>query len=241
MNVMDVSDVQRRLRRGKSPDQVSSIVGELLDQLGVTIFSFSYYGHHPHASQALRYDYTSAELASWHQHFNENQYDRIDTTISEVYQSTVPVYWNLEQQLAAAKTEKERKMRLDGQQLGVVDGFSIPIHGPHDDFASLTIQRHQRQMETLALKQHQYTFLAIAHEYYQRIQQCLLKDISADPAKNLTKREMQCLQLVAQEYSVAQIAKTLSLTERTVNFHIQNCNKKLGTKNKHASVRRVFG
>ncbi len=238
---VDFSHVQYRLKAGRTTEQSSAILEEILAEYGVSIFSFTYYGCHPHAVRPLRYDYSSAELANWHRHFNENQYDRIDNTILTVYQSTVPIYWNLEAQLLAAKTEKERQMRRDGQKLGVIDGLSIPIHGPNDDFANLTIQRHRRQIQSLALRRNQYHFMIIGYLYYERIGRCLLASLSGKPSFSLSKREMQCLQLVAQGLTIAQIAKQLSLAERTVNFHIQNCNKKLGTKNKHASVHKVFG
>lgn len=238
---VDLAQLEHYLKAGRTTEQTSTIIGKILAQYGITIFAFTYYGQHPHATQPLSYDYSSAELSSWHQHFNESDYDRVDTTILKVYQSTVPVYWNLAQQLVEAQTEKERQMRRDGQKLGVVDGLSIPVHGPNNDFASLTIQRHQRQMQDLALRRNQYDFMIIGHLYYERIRRCLLKALPGKQPFALSKREMQCLQLVAQGLTVGQIAEQLSLAERTVNFHIQNCNRKLGTKNKHASVHKVFG
>jgi len=56
----------------------------------------------------------------------------------------------------------------------------------------------------------------------------------------LSKREIQCLTLLAKQYSIDAIAKSLHISERTVNYHIQRLNKKLGAQNKHQSVMKAL-
>ena len=56
----------------------------------------------------------------------------------------------------------------------------------------------------------------------------------------LTQREKQCLALTAKSWRVDQIAKELKISSRTVNFHLQNANKKIGTNNKYQSVHKYF-
>lgn len=74
--------------------------------------------------------------------------------------------------------------------------------------------------------------------YFQSLQRFQLDfNISSGSANVLLKpREMQCLLLIAKNYTTSAIAKSLCITERTVNFHIQRLNKKLGTQNKYQSV-----
>jgi DNA-binding CsgD family transcriptional regulator len=85
-------------------------------------------------------------------------------------------------------------------------------------------------------QQIQAELFSAAYYYYYYLQACLLKTKPAVAKHKLNKREIQCLLLIAKQYSVATIAKELKITARTVNYHVQRLNKKLGTKNKYQSV-----
>ncbi len=68
--------------------------------------------------------------------------------------------------------------------------------------------------------------------------QALLKDMAPPPpagtaeAAALTRRELEVLRLVAQGYTNRQIAKTLTLSIRTVDTHRANLMNKLGASNR---------
>jgi DNA-binding NarL/FixJ family response regulator len=59
---------------------------------------------------------------------------------------------------------------------------------------------------------------------------------SADRAE-LTKREREILQLVAEGYSNAQLARMLWVTEQTVKFHLSNVYRKLDVSNRTEAAR----
>jgi len=60
--------------------------------------------------------------------------------------------------------------------------------------------------------------------------------VSADRAE-LTKREREILQLVAEGYSNAQLARMLWVTEQTVKFHLSNVYRKLDVANRTEAAR----
>ena len=70
-----------------------------------------------------------------------------------------------------------------------------------------------------------------------------LADNGAEPAESppvdpgLTRREIEILQLVAEGYSNAQLAKMLWVTEQTVKFHLSNIYRKLGVANRTEASR----
>lgn len=54
---------------------------------------------------------------------------------------------------------------------------------------------------------------------------------------NVTDREKQVLELLAQGLSARQIARDLDLSERTINTHVANLYRKLGVSNRVAAIR----
>ncbi len=211
-----------------------------LNKRGVTTFSFTYYAYHPHAANRLKYHMCSANFRVWHEHYLAEHYNNIDSTLSFAYQNHLPIYWDLQKQLAQATSDSERKMRMDSLAFGAVAGLSIPIHGPYNNFATLLLVQMQNQELHLKDSQMQYEYFLVAHHYYHYIQSHLLDEVSEKDAFHLTQREIQCLTLIAKQYSVKQMAQTLELSERTINFHIQKINKKLGAKNKYQSLTKAL-
>jgi len=60
---------------------------------------------------------------------------------------------------------------------------------------------------------------------------------AAEDTPALTKREVEILQLVAEGYSNAQLAKMLWVTEQTVKFHLSNVYRKLDVANRTEASR----
>jgi DNA-binding NarL/FixJ family response regulator len=60
---------------------------------------------------------------------------------------------------------------------------------------------------------------------------------AAAAAPQLTRRELEILQLVAEGYSNSQLAKMLWVTEQTVKFHLSNIYRKLNVANRTEASR----
>ncbi|KTD69126.1 MULTISPECIES: helix-turn-helix transcriptional regulator [Legionella] len=235
-----LTTLENELVQARSLAECDLTLSDYLSKRGITTFSFTYYAYHPNSANHLKYDMCSANFKSWHQHYLEEQYQNIDSTLSFVYNNHLPIYWNLKQQLAQATSESERAMRKDSIAFGSEAGLSIPIHGPHNNFAILLLVQMQNQQCNLQDTSAQYEFFVAAHLYYHYIQTHLLEQVSEKEAFHLTQREIQCLLLIAEQHSVKEISQRLEISERTVNFHIQKINKKLGTKNKYQSLAKAL-
>ncbi len=224
------------LQKATSTRLLNEVLKSYLSSLGITMFAFTYYSYSPTSIHKLKYDYSSSRFDAWHKHYLSEGYEDIDSTLDVVYQSILPQLWDTREQLAQAKNPRERKMRKDAIQFGAEKGLSIPIHGPQDDFAILVVvqMRGQDFLEKNAKLQHE--LFTAGYYYYNALQQFLLQSSPTKSKLKLSEREMQCLTLIAKNYSIQHIAKMLSITERTVNYHIQRLNKKLGAANKYQSV-----
>ena len=61
-----------------------------------------------------------------------------------------------------------------------------------------------------------------------------------EPAENLTPREVQVLELLAEGLSNKAIAARLGISDQTVKFHVASLSGKLGAANRTDAVRRAL-
>ncbi|MBA2656629.1 MAG: LuxR family transcriptional regulator [Tatlockia sp.] len=236
----DLENLENHLATAKFISACDQALNIFLKQKGINTFSFTYYAYHPHSENKLKYDMCSANFKVWHQHYLEEEYNNIDSTLPIVYNNHLPTYWNLQQQFAQASSDSERKMRQDSIDFGAREGLSIPLHGAHNNFAILLIVQMRNDQCNLQAKALQHELFIAAYLYFHFIQTHLLNEVLDEKSFRLTQREIQCLLLIAKHFSVKQMAQSLELTERTVNFHIQKLNKKMGTKNKYQSLAKAL-
>lgn len=230
---MTIQQLAHELSHANTVQQAQKALDHYLVGFGIHHYAFTYYSGHVKTGRQLRYDCVSTALRPWHAYYLEQGYADVDRTLQENQTAVLPQRWDVHQQLKNAKNHRERRIREESIAFGVDKGLSIPVHGPDGDFVSLTL--HQFRDETCLKKsaELQFEWLAAAQIYYHAIRKILGLDKSAALPYRLTKREEQCLMMTAQGFRVEKIAKELNITPRTVNFHIQNANKKLGTNNKY--------
>lgn len=239
-NIISLMDLERSFKNAKNINELNLVLQHYLNDAGISTFAFTYYSYYPNSLNKVKFDFASSNYIAWHNHYISEGYEEVDSTLEDVYKTTLPTFWDLQTQLKSAKSAKEKKMRLDSIKFGIERGLSIPIHGPQEDFAILLLAEMRNENSLKYWHEEQYKFFSVAYYYYSYLQPLLLKIQSPTTKFNLKKREIQCLLLIAKECSVAQIAKKLHITERTVNYHIQKINKKLGTKNKYQSVSKAI-
>lgn len=232
--------LEDQLKAASTIDEMNSVFRQFLADHHITTYSFTYYSYYPNALNKLKYDMASPNFTSWHKHYISENYEEIDTTLEKVYRTTLPTFWDLDAQLKEANSPKEKQMRLDSIAFGAEKGLSIPIHGPQEDFANFLVVQMKGETCLDQWQALQYELFVAGYYYYSYLQKHLLKIQEPNKKFKLNQREIQCLSLIAKQYSVAMIAKSLYITERTVNYHIQRLNKKLGTKNKYQSVAKAL-
>ncbi len=224
------------LKKAESVSEINKLLEKYLAALGITTFSFTYYSYYPNSQNKLKYDFCSSNFSLWHKHYISEGYEDIDSTLDVVYQQVLPIFWDLEQQLKEAKSHREKKMRLDSLAFGAEKGLSIPIHGPQEDFAILLLVKMKKQTCLEKWGELQHELFSAAYYYYFYLQRILLLTQSEVKKSPLSMREMQLLDLIAKQYSTEAMAKSLNITKRTVNYHIQRLNKKFGTQNKYQTI-----
>lgn len=237
---MKITQFAAELALATNEKQAYKALQAYLSAFGFRYYAFTYYSGHVKSGRKLRYDCVSDALSPWHQYYLEQHYADVDRTLEQNYLVTLPLLWDVHEQLAQAKNKREKRIRLESIEFGIDKGLSLPVHGPNHDFVSMTL--HQCKHETCLqhYEELQYEWLSATHLFYHHIRRILDANKESHAPYKLTKREEQCLLFTAKSWRVEQIAKELKISERTVNFHLQNANKKLGTNNKYQATYKYF-
>ncbi len=217
-------------------EQINQALINFLRKKEITTFAFTYHYSHSIRNQLqIKYEQTSPNFKIWHQHYHQQEYANIDTTASTARQSHLPIYWEIEQQIKEANTKREYQMRIDAKKFGATKGVCIPIHGVNNEYAEFLVVQMNDEKCLEPFNSLQYELLSAGHIYYHHIRQHLISTVS-DDQNLLNARQIQCLSLLKGGADIKHIAKAMQITERTVNYHIQNINKNLGVKNKYLAI-----
>jgi LuxR family transcriptional regulator, transcriptional activator of the bioluminescence operon len=178
--------------------------------------------------------------SGWNQHYKENQYHQHDELARYCSNGNVrPVYWN-DIRLQSYLTKLSAKINAEALDFGVRGGLSCPLPRTRNlgagifsvvdvgdaDSANLTGSWSETDIQLFGGLIHQQVAKLMNHGL----------TIDRSNISYLTKREHQCLKLVAEGKSTKEIADEISCSDRTVNFHIQNSMKKLGAVSRWKAV-----
>ncbi|GEM_PF-3600098 len=242
---MKITKQIEAISQATSIDETDAALMHVMAALDCPHFSYNFYPANFQQEKILRHVVVRTPLvAGWQAHYVDHHYDQIDPIFQRMRQSQLPLAWKLEEELSKYKEGETQKVFFEeALAFGLRGGFAIPVHAPQGEFANLVVQDAavlnliNSQPELILILQ------LVAYYYHARISQLLTeKNIAATASLTamLTPREMECLQLTAQYKTAKEIAKLLTITPRTVGFHIENAIKKLGVANKYQAVLKLL-
>lgn len=165
--------------------------------------------------------------------YRSNGFDRVDPVARQVDASWLPVTWDCGDYLSNHDSQCS-EMWHRARDMGYERGISVPINGPCRQRYTL-VGIYSGKLERLRDSHHALssylivlgTHLAQAHDR-----------ITAAPSvrsRLLTRRETQCLSWTGKGKTAWEVAEIIGVSERTVNFHLQNAMAKLQSYSKHAA------
>ena len=167
------------------------------------------------------------------EYYFENAWDTIDPILACALRARRPFLWN-DAVNEGDLSKPQINFLNECEDIGVHSGIAYPFHGPGNQLDILSISRRTADLanqEKLGLLhsisiQTWTRFLELTEE--QRFPE--LEDIV------LTAREIEVLQWSKAGKSYSDIAEILSISRKTVEFHISNVMNKLGANNKISAV-----
>lgn len=170
---------------------------------------------------------------AWRERYASARYLAADPTVAHALVSTRPVLWSDEVFANAADLWE------DARGHGLRIGWAQPVHDLKGSASLLTLARSHEAVSPLEMadKAPRLAWLAqAAHEALAGLQ----ASRPGSPASiKLTEREADVLRWAGDGKTAAETAQLLGITERTVNFHINNALHRLGAINKTAGVLRA--
>ena len=172
---------------------------------------------------------------AWREHYDKNSYLAIDPVITRSLTTILPFDWD---ELDKSDPRIAQLFR-EAAEHGLRHGFSVPVHGGHGEGGVLSLARPQPPLpRDVAERQHLFQ----QAQWFATLLQTKLRGFvheEADaPTRPLTRRERDCLRLAAEGHSAVDIARMLRIAERTVVFHLNHAEQKLGATRRQQAVAR---
>ena len=225
------------LTNAETVDSIHSICGHLCEQHGFD--RFIYGARIPTSFVKPYFIFISGYPKEWRDHYTANNYMVLDPTVQYCSQNITPMSWD-----GVSKLEKEnpevKRFMSEARDFGIISGVSFPVHTAQGDFAMLSLSSEESQFTAEKRIQHVLPlgqlFTAYLHETVRRV---FDSDVLSLGKVDLTNREKECLLWATEGKTTWETSQILSISERTVTFHLQNVQGKLGVNNRQQAVGRA--
>jgi DNA-binding CsgD family transcriptional regulator len=168
----------------------------------------------------------------WRDYYFERKYHEIDPVVTLTPYIQRPFLWSWLQQQPGLRYE-QRVIFEEAQAAGLNNGISVPLHGAWGRVAVLSFASHATDSEPEATIGRLTALASQFHIAFSEIsQRARLSNIPVQ----LSRREKDCLLWTSLGKSSWDIGIILNISENTVNYHLKNAMRKLGTANRTFAV-----
>jgi DNA-binding CsgD family transcriptional regulator len=166
---------------------------------------------------------TSGWPAAYQQVYAERGLIAVDPTVPYCQTHTTPLEWDE----AMYDTPKSKEVLEESRRFGLGHGLSVPIHENGNIVSMLSLGRDkpfENELERQLVMAGGSVLANCAHVVIKRV---LFPAFAAQLRAQLTKRELECLQWIAQGKSNTVIADILRISENAVEYHLKGLFPKL--------------
>jgi DNA-binding CsgD family transcriptional regulator len=242
---VDVSAIVSGLDSLRGEDSFRHKMGESFAGLGFSTFTYASVD-----SKALKSSsdptlppdliYLTNLDPRWTTHYLENGYAQIDPVVRACTALRLPLVWDKSFK-SNSRSQLEDVMMRDAWDFGLKKGLTIPIHGPEGEFALVSLNSEIADTEfARTAASARFAAQTLAYYFHDAVQTSFRDIVQTPPPVPLTDREVEILKWTVAGKTAWEIGAILKISERTVNFHIQNVMEKFGVHNKtHAAAKAV--
>ncbi len=162
----------------------------------------------------------------WKKCYSERGYLEVDPTVRHGLKNTLPIVWSDE--LFASSSELWEEARAHGLHFG----WAQSSRDASGAIGMLTLARSVEQLSDSELAVNSAKMAWLTQYAHAAMCRLLLPRYLPESRVVMTAREKEVLRWTAEGKTAYEIGQILSVSERTVNFHINNVVAKLGASNK---------
>jgi LuxR family quorum-sensing system transcriptional regulator SolR len=166
----------------------------------------------------------------WMTHYQTSGFLEIDPTVREGMRNTNLIVWPY------AMYDEAPRLWSDAGDFGIKVGVAQSSWTAHGAFGLLTMSRHADPLSPSEVENLQLPANWLSNLCHMRMGQFLESKLVPEVSTPLTAREREVLRWTGEGKTSYEIGKILSISERTVNFHVNNVLLKLDATNKVQAV-----
>jgi DNA-binding CsgD family transcriptional regulator len=173
----------------------------------------------------------------WSKRYTERNYHVVDPIARHCLSHSVPIELSEAGDWVGVPGEVRDTFLADAQSAGLRSGFGVPLHGINGEWGMLLLNSDHLPGKDGRGSGDAVPFVMLLATYLQQSARRIVLDRSSMlPDYNLTRREKECLVWAAEGKTSWETAKILSISERTVVYHLQNSIEKLAVANRTQAV-----
>lgn len=166
----------------------------------------------------------------WNQTYQDNNYLDVDPTVKHGLRSTQVLFWQ------DCIFKEAPNFWEEARSFGIKQGISQSQKDEHGRIGMLTFANENPELTQKMLILQAPSLIWLSQLAHTGLAEKMMPLEQNDIEHRLTKREIDILRWTAEGKTSNEISILMSISDRTVNFHVNNILKKLSVSNKTAAT-----
>jgi DNA-binding CsgD family transcriptional regulator len=232
MRLDDFQDGLQRFSSVKSVEEITGLCDSYCKLFGFDTFVYAlrvpeYFAH----SKLVIVD---GYPSSWVNHYFERSFYDADPVMEHCLKHIVPIEWC---NIRVEEGSTQELMMNEAGEFGLKSGVTMPIHSPHGELGVLSFALDRFEPAAKDTTRYAMPYIQLLASYmHEALRRISGLDSGSKEQPPLSAREKECLKWAADGKSAWEIGNILHISERTVNFHLNNIVQKLGVTNRQHAV-----
>jgi DNA-binding CsgD family transcriptional regulator len=236
INLQDFNNSLSRFSTVKSLDEITALCRFYSRQLGFDAFIYAL--RIPSQFSESRVVVINGYPDAWLERYWEQDYALADPVVAFCSQHTLPILWH---ELQMQKKSPSAKVMLEAGDFGLKGGVSMPVHSPQGEMGILSFTlNNSNQKSNREITQEALPYVQLLASHVHEAVRRVLALVDPDGREPLTIREQECLRWAADGKTSWEISQLLGISERTVNFHLNNSMIKMDVCNRQHAIARAI-
>lgn len=236
MIAKSTAEVAAQIKTIEDAEQLQELIGNYCEQLQIDYFMLSLF----RAESLQQPDLFMLDNypEGWCDYYHKHNFYAIDPLTAYCFEHALAISWH-ELLLRTEFQDTQYQVMLQrAKDYGLCSGFTIPLSSTFGfkGIFNLASRHDAQQSQALFDRACPYLLLLSTHIMQWFKQHFVVQSHQSAQQQTLTHREYECLFWACEGKSSWEIAQILSITERTVIFHLNHVMEKLGANSRQHAV-----